>query len=230
MCSARRRPRPGAACPRSRPACLFRLAPGSAGGASSPARWGSPSRCTAPACSAPARWRRESRRAANGPAGPVLVSVFLDGGAIRSRSSSRPRDADYRRLRPTLALPAGSGLPFAEDDRLRWHPALAPLAELHAEGKVSTLPAVGYTKVDQSHFTSRHYWEVGATSTELATGWLGRHLDQVGVADNPIQGLALDGAAPALAGCRARAGGRDRGSGELPPPHTATSGARWRAG
>lgn len=142
-------------------------------------------------------------RAANGPAGPVLVSVFLDGGADSLSLLFPAEDADYRRLRPTLALPAGSGLPFAEDDRLRWHPALAPLAELHAEGKVSTLPAVGYTKVDQSHFTSRHYWEVGATSTELATGWLGRHLDQVGVADNPIQGLALDGQLqPSLAAAR----------------------------
>ena len=29
------------------------------------------------------------------------------------------------------------------------------------------MPAVGYTHPDQSHFTSRHYWEVGATDTQL---------------------------------------------------------------
>jgi uncharacterized protein (DUF1501 family) len=62
------------------------------------------------------------------------------------------------------------------------------------------MPAVGYTNADQSHFTSRHYWEVGATSTALRTGWLGRYLDRVGVADNPLQGLSLDDTlAPALA-------------------------------
>jgi len=62
------------------------------------------------------------------------------------------------------------------------------------------MPAVGYTNADQSHFTSRHYWEVGATSTSLRTGWLGRYLDRVGVADNPLQGLSLDDTlAPALA-------------------------------
>jgi uncharacterized protein (DUF1501 family) len=84
------------------------------------------------------------------------------------------------------------GTPFAEDARLAWHPALAPLATLHAEGKVTTFPAIGYTSPDQSHFTSRHFWEVGATEANLRTGWLGRWLDHVGTDDNPLQGLSLD--------------------------------------
>ena len=62
------------------------------------------------------------------------------------------------------------------------------------------LPAVGYTNADQSHFTSRHYWEVGATDAHLRTGWLGRYLDVAGAMDNPLQGLALSGSLhPALA-------------------------------
>jgi uncharacterized protein (DUF1501 family) len=135
--------------------------------------------------------------------GPALVSVFLDGGADSLSLLFPDGDTEYRRLRPTLALEPGSGLPFAEDDRLRWHPALEPFAQLHGEGKVTTLPAVGYTHVDQSHFTSRHYWEVGATSTQLATGWLGRYLDHAGSPDNPLQGLSLDGQLqPALAAAR----------------------------
>jgi uncharacterized protein (DUF1501 family) len=138
--------------------------------------------------------------AAESAAGPVLVSVFLDGGADSLSLLFPAGDPDYLRLRPVLALPAGSGVPFAEDPRLRWHPALEPLAQLHAEGKVATLPAIGYTHVDQSHFTSRHYWEVGATSTQLTTGWLGRFLDRVGTRGNPLQGLSLDGQLqPALA-------------------------------
>jgi uncharacterized protein (DUF1501 family) len=44
-----------------------------------------------------------------------------------------------------------------------------------------------------SHFTSRHYWEVGATETKLTTGWLGRYLDQAGSSTNPLQGLSMDG-------------------------------------
>ncbi len=136
--------------------------------------------------------------AAAGPAQPVLVSVFLEGGADALSVLSPQGDPLYRKLRPKLALSGGPV--FAEDDRLHWHPAASSLATLHGEGKVTVMPAVGYTNADQSHFTSRHYWEVGATSTDLRTGWLGRYLDRVGVADNPLQGLSLDDTlAPALA-------------------------------
>jgi uncharacterized protein (DUF1501 family) len=139
--------------------------------------------------------------AAAGPAQPVLVSVFLEGGADALSVLSPQGDPLYRKLRPHLALSGGPV--FTEDDRLHWHPAAAALATLHAENKVTVMPAVGYTNADQSHFTSRHYWEVGATSTSLRTGWLGRYLDRVGSADNPLQGLSLDDAlAPALATAR----------------------------
>ena len=115
-------------------------------------------------------------------AGPqkVLVSVFLDGGADSLSMLFPDGDPLYRKLRPRLALPASAGLPFAEDPRLRWHPSLGGLAQLHGEGKVAVMPGVGYTGPDQSHFTSRHFWEVGATSEQLRTGWLGRYLDRTG--------------------------------------------------
>jgi uncharacterized protein (DUF1501 family) len=127
-------------------------------------------------------------------AGPqkVLVSVFLDGGADSLSMLFPDGDPLYRKLRPRLALPASAGLPFAEDPRLRWHPSLAGLAQLHGEGKVAVMPGVGYTGPDQSHFTSRHFWEVGATSEQLQTGWLGRYLDRAGSPDNPLQGLSLE--------------------------------------
>jgi uncharacterized protein (DUF1501 family) len=122
----------------------------------------------------------------------VLVSIFLDGGADSLSMLFPAGDALYHQYRPTLALPASAGVAFGEDSRLRWHPSLASLAQLHGEGKVSVVPAIGYTSPDKSHFTSRHYWEVGATNAGLATGWLGRYLDRVGVADNPLQGVSLD--------------------------------------
>jgi len=133
----------------------------------------------------------------------VLVSVFLDGGADSLSLLFPSGDPLYRRLRPKLALPESAGVAFSEDARLRWHPSLAALAQLHGEGKVSVLPGVGYTGADQSHFTSRHYWEVGATSERMTTGWLGRYLDRVGSPDNPLQGLSLESRLqPALATAR----------------------------
>jgi uncharacterized protein (DUF1501 family) len=136
--------------------------------------------------------------AAGGP-DTVLVSIFMDGGTDSLSLLFPHGDPEYRRLRPKLALP-DSSLVFSEDTRLRWHPAAASFRTLHAEGKLSVLPAVGYTNADQSHFTSRHYWEVGATDPGLRTGWLGRYLDRVGTPDNPLQGVSLDGdLAPSLA-------------------------------
>jgi len=133
----------------------------------------------------------------------VLVSVFLDGG-IDSLSTLFPAgDPRYYELRPKLALPGSTGLAFSEDSRLRWHPSAAAFATLHGEGKLTVLPAVGYTSPDKSHFTSRHYWEVGATDAGLGTGWLGRYLDRAGSPDNPLQGLSLDNRLqPALATAR----------------------------
>ncbi|MEZ5098939.1 MAG: DUF1501 domain-containing protein [Thermoleophilia bacterium] len=144
-----------------------------------------------------------SAAAAATPTDPVLVTVFLDGGIDALSVLAPVGDPLYRKLRPTLALPADGGTPFAEDGRLRWHPAAAPLASLHAEGKLSVAPALGYTHPDQSHFTSRHFYEVGATSQELLTGWLGRMLDLTGADDNPLQGLSLDDTLqPSLAAAR----------------------------
>ena len=132
-----------------------------------------------------------AKAAAAGPT-PVLVSVYLQGG-IDSMSVLYPAaDPLYSQYRTDLAIAAAAGTPFTEDPSLIWHPLAAPLAQLHGEGKVSVMPTVGYSDPNQSHFTSRHYWEVGATNADLMTGWLGRYLDLTGSAGNPLQGLSLD--------------------------------------
>ena len=138
--------------------------------------------------------------AAQGPSKPVLVSVFLEGGMDSLSVLAPTGHARYAQLRPNLALGAGEGTAFSEDPSLRWHPSASPLATLHAEGKVTTFPAIGYTGANQSHFTSRHYWEVGETRPSARLGWMGRYLDRHGVKDNPLQGLTLNwDLSPALA-------------------------------
>lgn len=137
------------------------------------------------------------------PSDPVFVSVFMDGGVDSLSLLAPVNDPTYRRLRPKLAQAPGTGTPFAEDARLEWNPAAAAFSTLHGEGKLSVAPSVGYADADQSHFTSRHYWEVGTTSLREHTGWMGRYLDRVGSPDNPLQGLSLDWSlSPALAPAR----------------------------
>ncbi len=125
---------------------------------------------------------------------PILVSVFLAGGIDALSVLAPITDPAYGKLRPTLAVTEAQAIPFAGDPALGWGPAAAPLAQLHAAGKLIVFPGSGYTGEDMSHFTSRHYWEVGATDARVDTGWLGRYLDLVGSETNPLQGLSMDGA------------------------------------
>jgi uncharacterized protein (DUF1501 family) len=139
-------------------------------------------------------------RAATAPGQRVLVSVFMPGGVDALSVLAPVGDPQYAALRPTLHLDGAATTPFAEDSTLHWHPSAEPLATLHSEGKVTVIPAIGYDHPDQSHFTSRHYWEVGALDAGAAYGWMGRYLDRAGDPDNPLQGLSLDSnLSPALA-------------------------------
>jgi uncharacterized protein (DUF1501 family) len=141
-----------------------------------------------------------AQAAAAAPNQPVLVSIFMEGGWDSLSVLAPVKDPQYKKLRPTLGLAEGSGKPFSEDNRLMWHPSAAGLAKLHEEGKVSVFPAIGYDPPDESHFTSRHYWEVGALDVNARSGWMGRLLDLTGDPSNPLQGLSLDySLAPALA-------------------------------
>src|SRR4051794_29969959 len=101
-------------------------------------------------------------RGASWSDGRVLVSIFLPGG-IDSMSVLAPvGDPRYPTLRPTFGLARAAPAPSAEEGTPHWPPNPGALQTLHAEGKVTVFPAIGYAPPDQSHFTSRHYWEVGA--------------------------------------------------------------------
>src|SRR4051794_38689166 len=135
--------------------------------------------------------------------GRVLVSIFLPGGLDAMSVLAPVGDSRYATLRPTLKLDGAATNQFAEDPTLHWHPMTGGLQTLHGEGKVTVSPAIGYSSPDQSHFTSRHYWEVGELNAGASYGWMGRYLDVAGDADNPLQGLSLDNdLSPALAAAK----------------------------
>jgi uncharacterized protein (DUF1501 family) len=138
--------------------------------------------------------------AASPPNNPVVVSIFMEGGWDSLSVLAPVKEPRYHELRPTLGLQEGAGQAFSEDETLMWHPQAGGLAQLHTEGKVTVFPAIGYSPPDESHFTSRHYWEVGELNAETRSGWMGRYLDVAGSPNNPLQGLSLDySLAPALA-------------------------------
>jgi uncharacterized protein (DUF1501 family) len=139
-------------------------------------------------------------RASSWGDGRVLVSIFMPGGLDAMSLLAPVGYTNYATFRPTLGLDGAATNPFSEDPNLHWHPDTGGLQTLHSEGKVTVFPAIGYDHPDQSHFTSRHYWEVGALDTGASYGWMGRYLDKAGDAANPLQGLSLDSnLSPALA-------------------------------
>lgn len=122
----------------------------------------------------------------------VLVSVFLSGGVDGLSLLPPVGDSAYRRaLRPTLWVSPDEALPMQGTTDLAWHPLATDLKGLHDDGRLRVFPAIGYHGPNQSHFTSRHYYEVGATDANGVTGWLGRYLDVAGRTDNPVQGLTI---------------------------------------
>jgi uncharacterized protein (DUF1501 family) len=144
-----------------------------------------------------------ARAASTSHGNKVVVTVFAPGGWDALSLLYPTGDPQYRRLRPEIALKPEDGPRFETDSRLHWHPSLEPLSKLHAQGKLTVFPAIGYSHPDQSHFTSRHYWEVGALDPQLSTGWLGRLLDEIGDDENAMQGLSLDSSLlPSLATAR----------------------------
>jgi uncharacterized protein (DUF1501 family) len=133
----------------------------------------------------------------------ILVSIFFDGGIDSLNVLAPVNDSTYQNLRPTIGLHLDDSRPplsFSEDSGLFWHPSAASLRTLHGEDKVTAFPAIGYTSPNQSHFTSRHYYEIGEVQVGANTGWLGRYIEQVGTDDNPLQGVSLSNElSPALA-------------------------------
>ena len=156
---------------------------------------------------------------AQGSQAPIIVTVFMDGGMDSLSVLAPVNEQRYRDWRPDLRLNPGEGPAFTEDDRLMWNPRATALHDLHQAGKLTVMPTIGYTDPDQSHFTSRHYWEVGELDPNERTGWLGRLIDVVGVDDNPIQGLSLDGwLLPSLASASKPVAAIDRSSYDLWAP------------
>jgi uncharacterized protein (DUF1501 family) len=128
------------------------------------------------------------------PEAPVLVSVFLPGGL--DLLSALPPVNDYGRYADLRQAVKVDAPPALGSTGLGVHPSLTQGANggvkgLFDAGKIGFLPGIDYANPDLSHFHSRHFWETGLITPNVAPGWLGRWLDRHGSGDNPFQGLSL---------------------------------------
>ena len=82
---------------------------------------------------------------------------------------SNPLYMDYR---PVLKVEPEQVL--AVDDKVGFHPAMAPLKALYDEGKVAVLQGIGYPNPIRSHFRSMDIWHTAEPAKMVTDGWLGR--------------------------------------------------------
>jgi uncharacterized protein (DUF1501 family) len=169
-----------------------------------------------------------SAYAADGARRKKTLVVVFQRGACDGLNVVVPYGEDaYRRLRPTIAVPAprGGSLDAALDldGFFGLHPALEPLLPLWREGSLAAVHAVGSPDSTRSHFDAQDFMESGTPGRKATEdGWLNRLLQaQADAPGTPFRAVAmtpnlpriLSGKAPAVAmssirefGLRAAAG------------------------
>src|SRR5687768_4190943 len=113
----------------------------------------------------------------------TLIVIFLRGGADTLNLVVPCADDSYYKARPTIAIkpPGGDaekGRAVRLDERYAFHPALRPLHEKFAEGRLAIVQGVGTDNSTGSHFECQDQMEHGDSmkGTAAGGGWLGRFL------------------------------------------------------
>jgi uncharacterized protein (DUF1501 family) len=116
---------------------------------------------------------------------PLLLVLFLRGGADGLHLVAPPSDPDYIASRPPemRVLDAGdnSGIVLDQTNGFRMHPAATGLAELYRANHLAIVHAVGITDGTRSHFVAQDLIERGVENENMLsidTGWLTRALAQ----------------------------------------------------
>ena len=124
---------------------------------------------------APRVWA-QAAPAGGKPSQGRMVVVFLRG-AYDGLSAFVPyADADYYKLRPTIAIAAPDGnasTAIKLDDTFALHPSMAVLMPLWQQGVLSFVPAAGMPAPNRSHFDAQYQMETGHSGkTSGASGWI----------------------------------------------------------
>ncbi len=166
--------------------------------------------------SKPANTDRLVFRPRIGPAGDVLVAIFLRGGmdGVYTIPPFGDRAFQIQRKAFGFAEPKPNGL-INLDDFFGFHPDFAPLESLYRERQLAIVNAVGLTEPMLSHFDATKAIERGTPLGRVETGWIGRHLAATDPAlqstagssiGSPLRALALGhGIPPVLYGSKAQA-------------------------
>ena len=122
------------------------------------------------------------------PRDPALVVVQLTGGNDYMNTVVPYGDGRYYDYRPQVHIPPERVLPL--DDRVGFHPALAPLHDLYNRGDIAILHGIGYPNPNRSHFRAMDIWHTAAPDYVATEGWLGKVIRELDPrAENVLTGV-----------------------------------------
>lgn len=105
----------------------------------------------------------------------TLVVIELAGGNDGLNTIVPYQDANYRKLRPSIAIK--DGIPISNQAAL--HPALKDLKPVFDKGRVAIVQNVSYPNPNLSHFRSKEIWQSAHPQGVSDTGWLARYLTDI---------------------------------------------------
>lgn len=118
---------------------------------------------------------------------PVLVNVFLRGGADGLHLVPPVEDDAYYLARPTIAVKKADALKL--DGMFGLHPDLAPLHPVYQSGELAIVHQCGTAEESRSHFEAEDYLQHGGFQ---GGGWIGRFLHQTRtLADGPLSAVSI---------------------------------------
>jgi uncharacterized protein (DUF1501 family) len=129
------------------------------------------------------------------PSGKTLIVVQLAGGVDGLNTVIPYRDSEYRRLRPSLAVPDNQMI--AIDDRYAFHSSFARMKDIFDAGRLAVVQGVGYPNPNFSHFKAMDIWQTADPDGQAREGWLGRYFEGLTDADgHPLSGLNIGRSLP----------------------------------
>jgi uncharacterized protein (DUF1501 family) len=147
-------------------------------------------------------WLSRAAFAADGaPRKKVLVAIFQRGAADGLNIVAPCGDAEYYKLRPSIAVPrpgSGENAALDLDGFFALHPSLAPLRPLWNEKQLAIIQAAGSPDPTRSHFDAQDYMESGTPGFKGTTdGWLNRALPLENAGKtSPVRAVSLGPALP----------------------------------
>lgn len=130
-----------------------------------------------------------------------LIVIMLRG-AVDGLSVAVPHgDANYYRLRPTIAIPrpGQDGGALDLDGYFGLHPALAPLQPLWQQGTLAFVHAAGSSDKTRSHFDAQDFMESGTPGRKAtADGWMNRLVGVLPGNTTPMRAISIGATMPRI--------------------------------